>query len=218
MKRPTANCPHGPARLSCPAPDCGPGIPQVRHSRSQARKRESHVRDMSPGQGPPAVDIAAYDGDYPGTEWSESGDKTLGFDEQTIGLVLAISSSIFIGSSFIVKKRGLRIAGSTGLRAGGPRTPSCTACSSHGSRNGLKVVTRMGERGRVAPRLGAGVSSSALLRFTAPPLHHEVLRLGFPLTRLAACCCIGALAVPSPSSLTLRPSQPSPSMSSRALS
>lgn len=38
--------------------------------------------------------------------------------EQSIGLALAISSSIFIGSSFIIKKRGLRVAGSSGLRAG----------------------------------------------------------------------------------------------------
>lgn len=38
--------------------------------------------------------------------------------DQVIGLTLAISSSVFIGSSFIVKKRGLRIAGSSGLRAG----------------------------------------------------------------------------------------------------
>ncbi|XP_065847035.1 probable magnesium transporter NIPA4 isoform X2 [Euphorbia lathyris] len=34
------------------------------------------------------------------------------------GLVLALSSSIFIGSSFIVKKKGLKKAGSSGLRAG----------------------------------------------------------------------------------------------------
>ncbi|XP_058001266.1 probable magnesium transporter NIPA1 isoform X2 [Hevea brasiliensis] len=33
------------------------------------------------------------------------------------GLVLAISSSIFIGSSFIVKKKGLKKAGATGTRA-----------------------------------------------------------------------------------------------------
>lgn len=38
--------------------------------------------------------------------------------DQVVGLVLAISSSIFIGSSFIVKKRGLRLAGASGLRAG----------------------------------------------------------------------------------------------------
>jgi hypothetical protein len=38
--------------------------------------------------------------------------------EQSIGLALAVSSSVFIGSSFIIKKRGLRMAGSSGLRAG----------------------------------------------------------------------------------------------------
>ncbi|XP_076913029.1 putative magnesium transporter NIPA1 [Bidens hawaiensis] len=34
------------------------------------------------------------------------------------GLVLALSSSIFIGSSFIIKKKGLVNAGATGIRAG----------------------------------------------------------------------------------------------------
>lgn len=34
------------------------------------------------------------------------------------GLVLALSSSIFIGASFIVKKKGLKKAGASGLRAG----------------------------------------------------------------------------------------------------
>ncbi|CAF2139465.1 unnamed protein product [Brassica napus] len=34
------------------------------------------------------------------------------------GLVLAISSSLFIGASFIVKKKGLKKAGATGTRAG----------------------------------------------------------------------------------------------------
>ncbi|KAK9825582.1 hypothetical protein WJX74_007480 [Apatococcus lobatus] len=38
--------------------------------------------------------------------------------DQSKGVALAISSSIFIGSSFIVKKKGLRIAGNSGLRAG----------------------------------------------------------------------------------------------------
>eukprot|EP00894_Picocystis_sp_ML_P002641 jgi/Pico_ML_1/53158/g3760.t1 len=33
------------------------------------------------------------------------------------GLLLAVSSSAFIGASFVVKKKGLRLAGSTGLRA-----------------------------------------------------------------------------------------------------
>jgi magnesium transporter len=34
------------------------------------------------------------------------------------GLVLAVSSSIFIGASFIVKKKGLKKAGTSGIRAG----------------------------------------------------------------------------------------------------
>ena len=38
--------------------------------------------------------------------------------DQELGLLLAISSSIFIGSSFIIKKRGLRKAGASGQRAG----------------------------------------------------------------------------------------------------
>ncbi|KAL5997178.1 hypothetical protein ACLOJK_008106 [Asimina triloba] len=38
--------------------------------------------------------------------------------ENVRGLVLALSSSIFIGSSFIVKKKGLKKAGSYGVRAG----------------------------------------------------------------------------------------------------
>ena len=38
--------------------------------------------------------------------------------DQNKGLVLAVSSSIFIGASFIVKKKGLRAAGATGIRAG----------------------------------------------------------------------------------------------------
>lgn len=42
-------------------------------------------------------------------------------DDNFKGLVLAVSSSIFIGSSFIIKKRGLRLAGSHGVRAGEPQ-------------------------------------------------------------------------------------------------
>ena len=34
------------------------------------------------------------------------------------GLVLALASSIFIGASFIVKKKGLKKAGASGIRAG----------------------------------------------------------------------------------------------------
>ncbi|KAK3252500.1 hypothetical protein CYMTET_38202 [Cymbomonas tetramitiformis] len=39
-------------------------------------------------------------------------------DDQTIGLILAISSSLFIGSSFIIKKKGLKKAGARGVSAG----------------------------------------------------------------------------------------------------
>lgn len=46
------------------------------------------------------------------------GSSTGGFSDQFIGLTLAISSSAFIGASFIIKKKGLQKAGSTGLRAG----------------------------------------------------------------------------------------------------
>lgn len=58
-----------------------------------------------------------------------------------MGLALAVSSSVFIGSSFIIKKRGLRVAGASGLRAGGcvrharcaePATASATQTPSGG--------------------------------------------------------------------------------------
>eukprot|EP00270_Netrium_digitus_P002970 TRINITY_DN1336_c0_g1_i1.p1 TRINITY_DN1336_c0_g1~~TRINITY_DN1336_c0_g1_i1.p1 ORF type:complete len:356 (+),score=87.86 TRINITY_DN1336_c0_g1_i1:377-1444(+) len=42
----------------------------------------------------------------------------LTMDDNQKGLFLAVSSSLFIGASFIIKKKGLRKAGSTGLRAG----------------------------------------------------------------------------------------------------
>lgn len=38
--------------------------------------------------------------------------------DQVKGISLAVSSSLFIGASFIIKKKGLRIAGSSGIRAG----------------------------------------------------------------------------------------------------
>ena len=38
--------------------------------------------------------------------------------DETKGLILALSSSVFIGSSFIIKKKGLKLAALTGLRAG----------------------------------------------------------------------------------------------------
>lgn len=47
------------------------------------------------------------------------GDSYGGMSSDNIkGLILGMSSSIFIGSSFIIKKMGLKKAGSTGLRAG----------------------------------------------------------------------------------------------------
>lgn len=39
------------------------------------------------------------------------------------GLVLALSSSFFIGASFIVKKKGLKKAGASGVRAGRGKIP-----------------------------------------------------------------------------------------------
>jgi hypothetical protein len=38
--------------------------------------------------------------------------------DNVIGLVLALSSSVFIGSSFIIKKMGLKNAATNGNRAG----------------------------------------------------------------------------------------------------
>lgn len=40
------------------------------------------------------------------------------------GLILAISSSVFIGSSFIIKKKGLQKAGNNAVRAGMDRSIS----------------------------------------------------------------------------------------------
>lgn len=42
------------------------------------------------------------------------------------GLILALSSSVFIGASFIVKKKGLKKAGASGIRAG--NTPNWDLC------------------------------------------------------------------------------------------
>lgn len=42
----------------------------------------------------------------------------MGVSENTIGLILAMASSAFIGSSFILKKKGLKRAGAAGIRAG----------------------------------------------------------------------------------------------------
>ncbi|RZS11691.1 hypothetical protein BHM03_00043069 [Ensete ventricosum] len=51
-----------------------------------------------------------------GGSWVES---YTGMSSDNIkGLVLALSSSFFIGASFIVKKKGLKKAGASGVRAG----------------------------------------------------------------------------------------------------
>lgn len=50
-------------------------------------------------------------------------DQTTPLSDRSKGLLLAVSSSIFIGASFIVKKKGLRAAGATGIRAG--KAASC---------------------------------------------------------------------------------------------
>ena len=56
-------------------------------------------------------------------------DQASPLSDRTKGLLLAVSSSIFIGASFIVKKKGLRAAGATGIRAGeGPLANQVSAC------------------------------------------------------------------------------------------
>lgn len=55
--------------------------------------------------------MAATDGSW--------ADSYRGMSSDNIkGLVLALSSSFFIGASFIVKKKGLKKAGASGVRAG----------------------------------------------------------------------------------------------------
>ena len=51
----------------------------------------------------------------PQSSRSSMGD---GMQDNTIGFILAASSSAFIGSSFVVKKKGLKQASSSGIRAG----------------------------------------------------------------------------------------------------
>lgn len=45
--------------------------------------------------------------------------------DQAKGLALACSSAVFIGSSFIIKKKGLRVAGTKGIRAGFEASDCC---------------------------------------------------------------------------------------------
>lgn len=44
--------------------------------------------------------------------------------DNEMGLALAVSSSVFIGSSFILKKKGLKRAAANGTRAGSFRISS----------------------------------------------------------------------------------------------
>jgi len=75
------------------------------------------VRQLST-HGRAAAAIGVMD-DFAGMSRGVDGDgRSVALREETIGLVLAVSSSVFIGASFIIKKRGLRLAGSSGLRAG----------------------------------------------------------------------------------------------------
>lgn len=42
----------------------------------------------------------------------------MGLSDNSMGVILALASSAFIGSSFILKKKGLKRAGASGTRAG----------------------------------------------------------------------------------------------------
>ncbi|KAL8520911.1 hypothetical protein ACS0TY_011458 [Phlomoides rotata] len=54
-----------------------------------------------------------------GADVAATSDSYKGMSSDNIkGLVLALSSSLFIGASFIVKKKGLKKAGASGVRAG----------------------------------------------------------------------------------------------------
>ena len=54
------------------------------------------------------------------------------------GTCLAVSSSVLIGASFCVKKRALRLAGATGLRAG-------ASCSVHAPCALLRLPPRLAQ-------------------------------------------------------------------------
>ena len=48
----------------------------------------------------------------------ERASEGMGVSDNSKGLILAVLSSAFIGSSFILKKKGLKRAGANGTRAG----------------------------------------------------------------------------------------------------
>lgn len=73
------------------------------NGRREDWRGEDWRRDMAPGIAPAGSWAEAYRG--------MSADNVK-------GLVLALSSSFFIGASFIIKKKGLKKAGASGVRAG----------------------------------------------------------------------------------------------------
>lgn len=85
-----------------------------------------------------------------------------GMSEQTVGLVLALSSSVFIGSSFVIKKRGLRRAGASGVRAG-------TAAAAGGRAADSAAVGQGRPRCRCAPAFAPPRSAPVLLPWLNPP-------------------------------------------------
>lgn len=61
--------------------------------------------------------------------------------DNTKGFALAVVSSAFIGSSFILKKKGLKRAGKSGTRAGQMGNPrSLLPCVSDLSTDGLYIL------------------------------------------------------------------------------
>ena len=66
--------------------------------------------------------MSGGDGDAGGATSSASSSSLVGVPSPSpdsfTGLWLAVSSSLFIGASFIIKKKGLKLAGASGVRAG----------------------------------------------------------------------------------------------------
>ncbi|RWW22529.1 hypothetical protein GW17_00013265 [Ensete ventricosum] len=66
----------------------------------------------------------------------------MGVSDNTKGFALAVVSSAFIGSSFILKKKGLKRAGKSGTRAGQMINPrSLLPCVSGLSADGFSNTT-----------------------------------------------------------------------------
>ena len=66
-----------------------------------------------------AMASSTYFGDEQSDILSPEYPIPTGISDVSKGVILAVSSSIFIGASFIIKKKGLRLSGLGGLRAGG---------------------------------------------------------------------------------------------------